>query len=103
MIQKFSFGDSLLCDLEILLPKKLNVEKAIGLAKRFPQLELSDSTMLDKLREECLDYILSPTDLPTPVEYTAADKTQKPPSRQILVGSWENGFVEWTAEISYFV
>ena len=77
MIQKFPFGNSLLCDLEILLPKKLKAETAISLAKRFPQLELSDSS-LDKLREECLDYILSPTGLPTPVEYTAADKTKKP-------------------------
>lgn len=55
MIQKFPFGDSLLRDLEILLPNKLKtstIETAIGLAKRFPQLKLSDPTSLDKLREE---------------------------------------------------
>ena len=67
MIQKFPFGDSLLQDLELLQPNKLNsstVDTAIGLAKCFPQLELSNASSLDKLREECLDYILSPMDLP---------------------------------------
>ena len=49
----------------------------IRLAKRFPQLELSDSNSLDQLREEFLDYTLSPMDLPTQEEYTAADKTKK--------------------------
>ena len=51
------FGDSLLKDLEILLPKDLNstsMETVISLAKCFPQLELSDATSLDKLREEYL-------------------------------------------------
>ena len=77
---KFLFGDSLLRDLDILLPKKLNtstLDTVIGLAKRFPQLQLSDMSCLDKLREECLDYILSPADLPTLAEYTGADKVKR--------------------------
>ena len=77
MIQKFPFGEH---DLEILLPNKLNsssIDTAVSLAKRFPQQELCGSDSLDKLREECLDYILSPGDLPAPIEYTAADKTKK--------------------------
>ena len=81
MIQKFPFGDSLLRDLDILLPKKLNtstLDAVIGLAKCFPQLQLSDVSCLDKLREECLDYILSPADLPTLAEYTGADKVKRP-------------------------
>ena len=81
MIQKFPFGDSLLRDLDILLPKELNtstLDTVIGLAKRFPQLQLSDVSCLDKLREECLDYILSPADLPTLAEYTGADKVKRP-------------------------
>ena len=81
MIQKFPFCDSLLRDLDILLPKKLNtstLDTVIGLAKRFPQLQLSDVSCLDKLREECLDYILSPADLPTLAEYTGADKVKRP-------------------------
>ena len=73
MILKFPFGDSLMCELEILLPGKLKAETALALAKRFPQLHISDSASLDNLREECMDYILSPADLPKPVEYTAAD------------------------------
>ena len=57
MILKFPFGDSLMCDLEILLPGKLKAETALALAKCFPQLHISDSASLDNLREECMDYI----------------------------------------------
>jgi len=67
MLEKFPFGDSLLRDLEILQPKKLassTLDVVIGLAKQFPQINLSDDySSLYKLREECLDYILSSTDL----------------------------------------
>ena len=76
MIQKFPFGDSLFFrDLEILLPAKLTtttINIVLNLAKRFPQLEISDPIALDKLREECL-YTLSSMDLPTPAMYKAAD------------------------------
>ncbi len=82
MIQKFPFGDSLFRDLEILLPTKLTstttISIALKLAERFPQLEISDTFSLDKLREECLDYTLSSADLPTPDMYTAADGIERP-------------------------
>ena len=48
------------------------------IAKRFPQLDLADSASLDQLREEFIDFTLSPCDLPTPGEYHAADGTIKP-------------------------
>jgi hypothetical protein len=35
-----------------------------ALAKRFPQIGLSDSAYLDKLEEEFNDFILSPNDFP---------------------------------------
>jgi len=44
--------------------KQFCIDVIIGLAKQFSQLKLSDDySFLDKLREECLDYILSSTDL----------------------------------------
>ena len=92
MIQKFPFGDSLEI-LEILQPKTLTsstIDSVIGLAKRFPQLELSDAPSLDKLREECLDYILSPSDLPTVEEYTGADKVK---SHRVGRYRWEVGII----------
>ena len=72
MIKKFPFGDTILQDLGILVPEKASSYPAntiIRLAKRFPQLELSDSNSLDQLREEFLDYTLSPMDLPTQEQY----------------------------------
>lgn len=58
-------------------PDKVTTYSVIRLAKHFPQLELSDSTSLDQLRDDFLDFTLSPMDLPTQTEYTAADKTNK--------------------------
>ena len=81
MIKKFPFGDTLLQDLEILIPDKVtsfSINTIFRLAKRFPQLELSDPNSLDRLREEYLDFTLSPSELPTQTEYMAADKTRKP-------------------------
>ena len=81
MIKKFPFGDTLLQDLGILVPDKVatySVDTVVRLARRFPQLELCDPTSLDQLREEFLDFTLSPTDLPTQTEYSAADKSKKP-------------------------
>ena len=80
MIKKFPFGDTLQ-DLGVLVPDKVStysVETITRLAKRFPQLGLSDPTSLDHLREEFLDFTLSPGDLPAQTEYTTADKTKKP-------------------------
>lgn len=68
----------------ILQPEKAAsypVWTIIGLPKRFPQLGLADSESLDQLKEDFLDFTLSPSDLiiPTPGEYVAADDdTQKP-------------------------
>ena len=50
----------------------------VSLAKRFPQIGLADANSLDQLREEFLDFKLSPTDFPSLAEYTAADLTKKP-------------------------
>ena len=50
----------------------------LSLAKRFPQIGLADAESLDQFREEFLDFKLSPTDLPSLVEYTTADLTKKP-------------------------
>ncbi len=54
-------------DLEILLPGKLKPDTALSL----------HSESLDKLRDECVDCVLPPSDLPKPMEYTAADETGK--------------------------
>ena len=74
MLNKFPFGDTLLKDLGILQPDKTAsypVSTIISLAKRFPQLGLDNAASLDELREEFLDFSLSPSDL-------AADGTMKP-------------------------
>ena len=74
------FGDSLLRDLEISQQKKLTsstIDSVVGLAKRFLQLELSDASSLDKVRKECHDYILSPSDLPTVEEHNGANQVKR--------------------------
>ena len=81
MIQKFPFGDSLLKDLGVLQPEKTasySVETVLGLARRFPQLELADDESLDKLREEFTDFKLSPEDLPSVDVYKCADLELRP-------------------------
>ena len=84
-MHKFPFGDSLMTfDLEILLPGKLKPDTALSLTKHFPQLHIFDSESHDKLRDECMDCVLSPSDLPKPMECTTAEETEK-----LLVGSWE--------------
>ncbi len=57
-------------DLEILLPGKLKPDTALSLTKHFPQLHIFDSESHDKLRDECMDCILSPSDLPKHMECT---------------------------------
>ena len=44
---------------------------------------------LDHLREEFLDFTLSPSDLPTPGEYLAADGAMKPEACLFLGRSME--------------
>ena len=79
--KKFPFADSLLRDLGVLQPEKTSsydVSTVLKLAKRFPQLDLTDSASLDKLREEFTDFCISPGDLPCIDTYRAADCTAKP-------------------------
>lgn len=81
MIKKFPFDDTLMKDLEILQPEKtavFPVSTIISLAKRFPQIGLAELVELDKLREEFIDFQLSPADLPSLSTYKAADGTEKP-------------------------
>ncbi len=81
MKQKFPFHDSLLKDLGVLQPEKTasySVSTVLGLAKRFPQLGLSEAASLDQLREEFMDFQLSPANLPSPSVYKAADCTERP-------------------------
>ena len=81
MLQKFPFRDSLLKDLEVLQPNKTSsypVSTVLDLAKRFPHLDLANTESLDQLREEFIDFSLSPGDLHASKEYLAADGTMKP-------------------------
>ncbi len=81
MLKKFSFGDSLLKDLGIINPELVSsysVSTVIKLGKRFPQVGLSDTHSLDKLREEFMEFSLSPADHPPMEKYISADKTLKP-------------------------
>ena len=81
MLKKFPFGDSLLKDLEIVNPESScsrDISAIIDLSKRFPQIGLTDSGSLDKLREEFLDFKLSPADHPPIDHYKSADKTMRP-------------------------
>ena len=76
MLNKFPFGDTLMKDLSVLQPENTSLfpfSKIISLAKRFPQIGLSESASLDQLQEEFQDFKLSPGDLPSIVKYKAAD------------------------------
>lgn len=69
MLKKFPFGDSILKDLGVLQPDKApsySASTILSLAKRFPQIGLSDSEKLDQIVEEFNDFLLSPNDLPKP-------------------------------------
>ena len=69
---------TILKDLGVLQPENTasySVETIIGLAKHFPQLERADTVMLDQLKEEFVDFILSATDLPPLSQYCAGDNT----------------------------
>lgn len=63
-MQKFPFGDSLMKNLGMLQPNnaaEYSVSTVISLVQRFPQLGINTAEMLDKLREEFLDFQLSPS------------------------------------------
>ena len=80
MLNKFPFGDTLMKNLGILQTSKASSfpsSTVVNLAKRFPQLGLSDFESLQCLKEEFMDYILSPDDLPTPLTYNAVGHTEK--------------------------
>lgn len=79
MIKKFPFGDSILKDLGVLQPDKTSSYSAttlLNLAKRFPQIGLSES--LDLIEEEFNDFILSPNDIPPPDTYHVTKTIEKP-------------------------
>lgn len=68
-------------DLGILQPDKTSsysVATLLRLAKRFPQIGLSDSESLDQLEEEFNDFLLSPNDLPLPDKYHVSKTVEKP-------------------------
>ena len=58
-------------------PSIATTETVISLAKRFPQLGLSDSSSLRCLEEEFLDFTLSPSELPSIKTNDARDNTKK--------------------------
>ena len=80
MLNKFPFGDTLMKNLGILNPDKaISFPSAtvVELAERFPQLCLADSESLRCLKEEFMDFTLSPADLPTPHTYNAVGGQKK--------------------------
>ena len=65
MLEKFPHGDTILKDLGIINPDKVTTssfQTVKSLAKRFPQLDLAASESIDSLREEFMDFTLSPAD-----------------------------------------
>ena len=81
MIKKFPFGDSILKDLGVLQPDKTSSYSAatlLNLAKRFPQIGLSEPESLDLIEEEFNDFLLSPNDIPQPDTYHVTKTTERP-------------------------
>ena len=75
MLKKFPFGDTILKYLGIINPHQVrsySFDTIKSLANRFKQLDLSDAESLGKLREEFMDFTLSPGDLPDPSLYKSA-------------------------------
>ena len=80
MHKNFPFNDSLLKKLEMIIPEATCsnlISAVIDLSKRFLQIGLTDSTSLDKLREEFMDFKLSQADVPCIDKYKSADKTER--------------------------
>lgn len=81
MIKKFPFGDTILKDLGILQPEKTSsysAATALKLARRFPQMGLSEPETLDRIEEEFNDFLLSPNDIPKPDTYHVSKTSEKP-------------------------
>ena len=74
MLIKFPFEDSILKDLGIINPDQVcsYSHDTVVRAKRFPQLGLSDPSSIDKLKEEFMDFKLSPTEHPSVETYKSA-------------------------------
>ena len=66
----------------------LNISAVVDLSKRCPHIGLTDSSSLDKLREEFMDFKLSPADLPCTEKYKSVDKTERPKAGNFW---WELG------------
>ena len=79
MLNKFPFGDTLMKNLGILTDKAISFpsDTVVELAEWFPQLCLADSESLRCLKEEFMDFTLSPADLPTPHIYNAVGGQKK--------------------------
>ena len=87
MLKKFPFGDSILRDLGIINPNKVTTcsfETIKSLAKRFPQLDLAGSESIDGLRDEFMEFTLSPLDHPVVETYNSATGDQKPKAGMFL-------------------
>ncbi len=79
MLKKFPFGDTILKDLGIINPgRTYNFTTIQTLAKHFPQLELAESASIDALRDEFMDFKLSPIEHPTVEMYKSATGDDKP-------------------------
>ena len=81
MLKKFPFGDSILKDLGIINPNDActyTFSTVESLAKRFPQLGLDDSASINALRDEFMDFKLSPAEHPAVDTYKSATDDDKP-------------------------
>jgi len=68
------------------------VDTVKSLATRFPQLELADAEALDQLKEEFMDFTLSPGDHPSVETYKSATA---------VWNRW-TGLLDWTTGLEYW-
>ena len=81
MLKKFPFGDSILKDLGVINPDQTctyDFSVVEGLAKRFPQLGVADSESIDAMRDEFMDFKLSPAEHPQVSRYKSSTNDDKP-------------------------
>ena len=89
MLKMLPFSDSLLKNLEIINPEATcsnNISAVVDLSKRCPHIGLTDSSSLDKLREEFMDFKLSPADLPCIEKYKSSQLTRQRGLKQETFG-----------------
>ena len=77
MLKKFPFGDSLMKDLGVLQPNKVTTYAEDVLLK-LPQLDLDEEDTIRLLKEEYLDFTLSPEDVPQAQNYSSVENLQRP-------------------------